>query len=533
LHRPNARLPVIALFFLAVALLVPAHAGPDFSIYANPTTLNFNKGSSGTSTITLASSGGFNSAVNLNVTVSPAGLSCSVIPTTVNLVGGSNGTATLVCTGSTVGSYTVIVTGTSSPYSHSAVVNVNVQDFSVSANPSTFSAQVGVKASSTITMTAINGFAGTVSLAYSTNPSGPICNLNPNSVTLPPSPSSATLSCTGSSVGNYTIAVTGTSASLSHTASLTLIVTDFSIEMNPGTVDVNSGDVGAATITLESLNGFSGTISLSAVSSPSGLSCSLSPSAVPLTGTVNSTLSCSDLAGTYTVAVTATSGTLSHSAIVIYTVQDFTMAGSSLLVVNGGVAGDTVITLSSVDSFQGTVKLTATVTPTTGLTCSLTPSRVTLSGTATSTLSCTGSAGVYTVTVTGTNNLLSHTLTTTYTVDDLQMVAATNGVTLASGASGSVTLVVVSLEGYSGPVTFTTAINPANGLTCSLTPTSITLSTFATSTLTCNGSGGTYLVNVTATSGSLSHTISITYNVSRIPQYFHSSTSPSSWLLSR
>ena len=520
MHRANAWLPVIALSVLVATIIVSAHAGPDFSISASPTTLNFNTGSSGTSTITLTSSGGFNNAVSLNVTISPTGLSCSVIPTTVNFNGALTATATLVCTGSTVGSYTVIVTGTNGPLSHSTVVNVNVQDFTINANPSTFSAPVGVKTSSTVSITGINGFAGTVTVTTSTNPSGPSCSLTPTSITLPPSPSSTTLSCTGTSAGNYTVAVSGTSGSLSHTASLMLKITDFSIQTDPGTITVNSGDTGAATVILKSLNGFAGSISLSSISSPNGLSCSLSPTAIILTTAVNATLSCVDQVGTYTVTVTGTSGSLSHSALVIYTVQDFTMAGSSPLVINAGIPGATVITLSSINNFRGSVTLTTAVTPTTGLTCGLSPSTVTLVSTATSNLSCTGSAGVYTVTVTGTNNLLSHALTITYTVNDLKIVAATNGVIFASGSSGSVTLVVVSLDGYSGPVTLTAVVNPVNGLTCSLTPTSVTLGTFATSTLTCSGTSGTYQVNVTATGGGLSHSISVTYNVQSNPSTF-------------
>ncbi len=508
---PHARFRSVIIIFLVYTLFIMAvHAPFDFTITANPTTLNFNTGSSSTSTITLTGSGGSGN-VNLNATVSPAGLSCSVIPSTVTL--GTTATATLVCTGTMVGTFTVIVTGTSGTLSHSAVVTVNVQDFAITSNPSTLNPPVGVRATSTISITGINGFAGTVSLAVGTSPAGSSCSVSPAAVTLPPSPSTTTLSCTASTAANYTAAVTGTSGSLSHTTSLTLRVSDFAITIGPATVTVNSGDTGTATVVLTSQNGYAGTVGLTVSSSPAGLSCFLTPSSLTLTMTATSRLDCGGLVGTYTVTVTGSSGTLTHSATVTYTVQDFTLGGSAALTMNAGTAVTSPIVLDSVNGFTGTVTLSSTVSPATGLTCSLAPSTVLLGASATSSLSCTGSAGVYTVTVTGTSNLLSHAITLTYTVEDMLVVPATNRVTVAPTGSGITTIIVVGLDGFSGPVSLTTNISPNTGLTCSLTPTSIILGNFGTSTLSCAGDPGTYTVNVTATSGSLSHTTRLTYTV--------------------
>src|SRR5207245_3742383 len=67
------------------------------------------------------------------------------------------------------------------------------------------------------------------------------------------------------------------------------------------------------------------------------------------------------------------------------------------------------------NGFTGTVDLTHVESPTTGLTCSLTPTSLT-GGSGTSTLSCTGSANTYTVTVTGTSGPLTHSVDVTFTV---------------------------------------------------------------------------------------------------------------------
>ncbi len=99
---------------------------------------------------------------------------------------------------------------------------------------------------------------------------------------------------------------------------------DFSIGVSPGSLTIVCGSSGSSTISLTSLNGLSGTASLSASISSSGLvfiwpSVSVSPSSVALAadGTATSTLtiwtSLLTTPGTYTVTVTATIGSVTHS----------------------------------------------------------------------------------------------------------------------------------------------------------------------------------------------------------------------------
>lgn len=504
----------VPLVILASTIfIVMVHAGGDFSIAANPTSFNFNTGSSGSSTITVTSIGGFNGNVNLNTTVSPSGLACSVIPATVNVPGNLAATATLVCSGMTIGTYTVIVTGTNGVLSHSVPVTVNVQDFSLSLSPATLNPPVNVRASATVSVAGINGFSGTVTFAVSTSPSGPTCSVAPASVVVPPSPSTASLGCTGSVVGNFTVAVTGTSGSLSRTTSLLLRVSDFSMSVSPGTVTVDSESIGMSTVSLASQNGFSGVVNLTVSSSPSGLSCSLSQQSLALTVTAGSTLSCSDLAGTYSVTVTATSGSTVHTASATFTVQDFTVAGPTAFTVNAATPGSTSISLTPVNGFSGIVDLTVATLPSTGLSCTLSPTSASLGVSAMSNLSCAGSAGVYTVRVTGTNGILAHTVSVAFTVQDVLMVAATTGETVSPSSAGTTTIMIVSLDGYTGTVGLTTTITPANGLSCTLTPSSLTMGTFGTATLSCSGSPGVYKVNVTAIGSGVARTLTVTYTV--------------------
>src|SRR5438094_786952 len=125
-----------------------------------------------------------------------------------------------------------------------------------------------------------------------------------------------------STAGNLT-------ASNSHTVSVTTPPPpppppDFSISASPRSLTIVCGASGSSVITLTSLNGLSGTVTLSPSISSSGLvliwpTGSVSPGSVSLAadGTATSTLTISTslltTPGTYTVTVTATMGSVTHS----------------------------------------------------------------------------------------------------------------------------------------------------------------------------------------------------------------------------
>src|SRR5213594_1738501 len=95
---------------------------PDFSIAANPASIAFVPSQSATSTISLQSTGGFTGSIALTTASSPSGVTGGCSPSTIS------GTQTSTCTltGTTAGSYSVTVTGTSGSLAHTTTISVSV-----------------------------------------------------------------------------------------------------------------------------------------------------------------------------------------------------------------------------------------------------------------------------------------------------------------------------------------------------------------------------------------------------------------------
>jgi len=197
---------------------------------------------------------------------------------------------------------------------------------------------------------------------------------------------------------------------------------DFQISVNPSSLSVQPGNSGTTTVTLTSVNGFTGLVSLTTDSSLA----SLSTASLTLTsgGTQTSVLTFSTTAttstGSYVVTITGTSPLTHHDTTLSVTVGTatsapyFTVVASHPTSVTSGSSATSTITVAAVNGFTGTVTLTDTVP--TGLTCTaIAPTTITNSGTAS--LSCSSTTpGTYTVTITAASGTTSHTTATTITI---------------------------------------------------------------------------------------------------------------------
>jgi hypothetical protein len=106
-----------------------ASTTPDFTVACSPSSLSVGQGGNGTSTCTVSSQNGFNSAVTLSCTGLPAGASCgfSANPVTPPANGSANSTLTLSVAGSTTaGTYPIQVQGVGGSLTRNAGLSLTV-----------------------------------------------------------------------------------------------------------------------------------------------------------------------------------------------------------------------------------------------------------------------------------------------------------------------------------------------------------------------------------------------------------------------
>jgi subtilase family serine protease len=203
-------------------------------------------------------------------------------------------------------------------------------NFVLTATPSTLNVTQGNTGSSSITLTALNGFASTVNLTVAApgQPAGVTPSVNPASVTgsNPATLSVATTSATPG--GNFPIVVTGTASGLTQTAYVTLALPGFSLSA-PATLFINQYGNASGAVTVSTVNGFSGDVTFSVSGVPNGVRALLSPKRT--TGSTRLVLSAASEAtvGYANLTVVGTSGNLTQSANISLAVSAATGTGGS------------------------------------------------------------------------------------------------------------------------------------------------------------------------------------------------------------
>jgi len=438
--------------YMTIKQVNPSHA--DFTIVTSPTTWTIPAGSTAFSPISMSSTGLFSGTVSLSSQVTGgAGLNCNLNPSTIGLSNyATDATSNISCVGSG-GTYTVIVTGTSGSLSESTILLIYVQDFAISASPSSVTVPAGISGGSTITVSSLGNYAGTVTLTLATSPtSGITCSLSNTS--LSNSVGTSNLICQGSA-NIYTVTVTGTSGSFSHQLNIQYTIQDFTISANPTSVNILMNTAGTSVITIGSLFGFAGQVSLSATVSPSsGVSCSFNPYYLYGAGTSN--LSCSGSPGTYTVTVNGMSGSLVHTTQITFIVKGFTVnvTPSSLSTPEGRTVTASVI-MNSVNGYSGSVSLAASIycaSYSLGSTALQIPSSgsTSTSISITASTNCTASTWSGSVTATDASLGISAYGSFTLTTSDFTIYADFITFGIKNGGSMSLNIHYSSNNGYSG-----------------------------------------------------------------------------------
>jgi hypothetical protein len=236
------------------------------------------------------------------------------------------------------------------------------RDFTVTAQPSIASVQVGRSVAVLVAVTPAGGFTGKVSLTASGLPAGMTASFAPWSLTVDATAAS-TLTVTTSPqapIGSASVTVTGSSGSTRRTLTLVVVVTApappaLSVAIAPAGLSLAPGSTASYAVAVSRLDGYTGAVGLAASATlPTGVSMALSPttvpagsmSPVPVTLTVTTSPASPASATALTVTATGTSfgnavvASASTSLVVDpnQSSKQFSISGNAISVVGPGTA---------------------------------------------------------------------------------------------------------------------------------------------------------------------------------------------------
>jgi hypothetical protein len=334
----------------------------------------------------VTAAGSFNQSVTVSCSPAITNAICTLTPgTTVNPTSANPVTMTASVTvpaTTATGSYSVTLTATTAgaPAALTTAFTVTVTtnpDF-VLTLPSPFP-EVNAGSTGTqgqLSIASQDGFSGTVALSCPSTFGAGSCSVNPSSVSSYPATAALIINGTSFAAGSYSLSITGTSGSRTHSVAVAFNVGDYSIS-GTQSLTMSPGGQGTANFTLTSSYFYSGQINGTCdASALSGALCTLSP-ANPINlasgGSANLTATIvapnNAATGTYNININTqdTTGAPSHKVVVTLTIaQDFLLTSStaSQTVNPGQTTGPYNLTIQPVGaSFNGAVTLSCSGLP--------------------------------------------------------------------------------------------------------------------------------------------------------------------------
>ena len=311
----------------ATATLVVS-GSPDFTISATPASRSVAAGTGANYTVAVSALNGFTGDVSLSVGALPASVSAAFAPGKITTAGSSQ-LAISTSASVTPGSYPLTISAASGSTTHIAAVTLVVTappDFSLAATPSSRTVAAGAGTTYSVTVGALNGFAGSVALSVSWPPSFVgSASLSPSSVGAGGSSQLTVTTYAGVPAGSYSLTIAGTSGSLQHSKSVNLTVgaPDFAVSASPSSATIYRGQTALYTVAASALGGFTGSVSLSVSGLPAYATASWvsNPITTPGSTTLRIRTSGWTPRGTFTLRISGTSGALSHQVTVTVAVR--------------------------------------------------------------------------------------------------------------------------------------------------------------------------------------------------------------------
>ena len=304
----------------------------------------------------------------------------------------------------------------------------------------------------------------------------------------------------------------------------------FSISTTGATVE--QGASATDSVTVSSINGFTGTISLSISGLPSGVTAAFSPSTV--TGSAGTTLTFTATntatVGSATLTITGTSGSTTASTTLALTVTaepNFTISASpTALSVAPATSGSSSISIGYVGGLTGSVSLSASNLPS-GVQANFSPNSVNASGTVSVSFFVQSgtAAGTSNVTITGADGTISHSVTIALTIPttataSFTLAPTTSALTVVQGSNTTDSITIQPSGGFTGSVSLAVSGLPS-GVTASFGTNPTTSSSVLTLTASSTATAGSSTVTITGTSGAItaSTNISLTINTTQTPGF--------------
>jgi len=347
-------------------------------------------------------------------------------------------------------------------------------NFSIGGAPSSQTVTQGGSTSYNVTITPTGSFSGQVTLSVNGLPNGATAKFASNPATTTSTLSVAT--STSTPAGTYTLTITGINGTLTHTATVTLVVNpvpDFTLSASPSSQTVNPGGTTSYNIAINSIAGFSGQVTLSANGQPSGATLGIGSNPATSSSTLSVNTSGTTPVGAYTLTITGVSGSLTHTTTVslVVATPDFVLAASpaSKTASTGGSANYT-IAIAPIAGFAGQVAFAVAGLPP-GANGAFSPNPATSSSTLSVTTTSSTPAGSYTLTVNGSSGALSHSTQISLTLTPPGVKydnAASSGFQWGTNSITTPALVIGSSANRAAMIMVSMLANNATGITAKL-----------------------------------------------------------------
>jgi len=293
---------------------------------------------------------------------------------------------------------------------------------------------------------------------------------------------------------------------------------NFSLSASPGTVTIAPGTPGTSTITVVPLNGFTGSVALSASGQPTGVTAKFKPASTTSTSVMSLTAAANAAPGSYTVTITGTSSGITQTTSLKLTVNgptfSLTTNPGAVSIVQGN-QGTSTVTVVPANGFTGSPTLNASGLPS-GVTAGFSPNPTSSSSVLTLTAAANATVGTSTITITGVSGNITQSTTLSLTITgtpNFSLKASPNTLAIVPGNQGTSAITVVPTNGFTGSVTLS-ATGLSNGITAAFNPNPATSSSTLTVSVASGTAMGTSTITITGVSGSITQSTTVNVTVS-------------------